>query len=94
MRIVVAAVAALLAATPGTAMACQQCFGGGVNSPTTYGITMAMLALVLTTGFVGGGIAAFFVNVRKRTRMLEPGELVVTDEGDLARPENETSSPR
>ncbi len=65
---------------PEAAWACEKCFGGGSEAE---GITMAMLALVAMTGVVWGGIGAFFVNMRRRIRQIEPGSLVVSEHGDL-----------
>jgi hypothetical protein len=45
-----------------------------------------MLLLVAMTGVVWGGIGAFFYNVRKRTQLLEPGETVVTEYGEIRSP--------
>jgi hypothetical protein len=44
---------------------------------------MAMLALIGMTSIVWGGIGAFVLNVRRRTQMLEPGDLIVTESGDI-----------
>lgn len=68
---------------PIVAAACDSCWGASVDSPTTRGITMAMLALIGTTGVVWGGIGAFFLHVRRRSRMLEPGDLIVDEYGDI-----------
>ena len=70
----------MLLAWPGTAQACERCFGAG---GAAEGITLAMLALVAMTGVVFGGIGAFFLNVRRRTRQRAPGTLVVSQAGDL-----------
>ncbi len=68
---------------PAVAAACDSCWGAAVDSPTTRGITMAMLALIGMTSVVWGGIGAFFLHVRHRTRMLEPGDLMVNEYGDI-----------
>lgn len=72
-----------LLAWPGTAQACERCFGAGGEAT---GITLAMLALVAMTGIVWGGIGAFFINVRRRARRFAHGALVVTEDGDLCDP--------
>ena len=78
-----------LLALPEAALACERCFGaGGVDTPVTQGIGLAMLSLLAMTAVVMGGIAAFFVNVWKRARRLEPGAMVVTEDGDV-RPNQE-----
>lgn len=63
--------------------ACSVCFGLGVDNATTRGISMAMLGLLAVLGVVWGGVGAFFINMRRRAKMLEPGEWVVTEEGDI-----------
>jgi hypothetical protein len=68
---------------PLVAGACQTCFGVSIDTPTTRGIAVAMLLLVGVTGVVGCAICAFFLHVRRRIRMLEPGGLVVTEEGEI-----------
>ncbi len=76
---------------PEAAMACEKCFGAGADGATAQGISLAMLALIALTGVVWGGLGMFFVNIRKRARLLEPGDLVVTETGDiLALPHDET----
>lgn len=68
---------------PDAAAACSRCFGTSVNNATTFGISMAMLGLLGMLGVVWGGIGLFVWNVRKRSEMLEPGDWVVTREGDI-----------
>ncbi len=70
-------------ALPEVAWACEKCFGAGADTQTAESITASMLALIALTGVVWGGIGMFFVNMRKRARMLEPGDLVVTETGDI-----------
>lgn len=80
---------ALLLALPEAAYACERCFGAGaVDSPVTQGIGLAMLSLIGMTGMVMGGIMMFFVNMQKRARLLGPGAMMVTEEGDIL-PNNE-----
>lgn len=79
----VAVVAVFWAIVPLGAAACEVCFGGRVDTPTTRGISMAMLALIGMTGIVGGGIGAFFYNMKRRTEMLQPGDLEVTELGNI-----------
>lgn len=80
---------ALLA--PDVALACDSCWGARVDTPTTRGITMAMTALIGMTSLVGGGIGAFFLHVRRRSRLLEPGKLIVTEYGDIRETEDGTA---
>lgn len=83
-NVLVPAGAMLIAAcSPSVAAACDTCWGASVATPTTHGITMAMLALIGMTSIVGGGIGAFFLHVRRRSRMLEPGDLIVTETGAI-----------
>ena len=75
---------AVLLTLPETAYACEQCIGiGGANETTINALVLSMASLLAMIGFVGGGIGMFFMNMRKRTRMLEPGEFVVNQYGDL-----------
>jgi len=71
--------------SPSLAAACDSCWGASVDTPTTQGITMAMLALIGMTSVVWGGIGAFFLHVRRRGQMLEPGDLFVTENGEIQR---------
>ncbi len=68
---------------PDVAYACEMCFGAGSDEATVQAIFMSMLALFGMVTFVWGGIGMFFVNMRRRARMLEPGDFVVTPYGDL-----------
>ena len=71
-------------ALPEAAYACEKCLGvGGANEATIDALVMSMASLLAMIGFVGGGIGMFFVNMRKRAKMLEPGDLVVNQYGDL-----------
>ena len=73
-----------LALLPYTAAACEMCWGANAaENPTTQGISMAMLLLIGITGFVGGGVSAFFIRLRRRARLLARGEAVMTEEGEL-----------
>lgn len=73
--------------SPAIAAACDTCWGASVDTPTTQGITMAMLALIGMTSVVWGGIGAFFLHARRRGHMLEPGDLIVTENGEIRRKE-------
>lgn len=68
---------------PDAAFACDSCWGAKVDTPTTRGISLAMMALIGMTSIVWGGIGAFFLHVARRARLLEPGEMIVTERGDL-----------
>ena len=70
-------------ALPDVAYACEMCFGAGSDETTVKAIFMSMLALFGMVTFVWGGIGMFFVNMRRRAKMLEPGDLIVTPYGDL-----------
>jgi hypothetical protein len=41
-----------------------------VDTPTTQGIALSMLALLGITGGVSTGVVLFFLNIRKRSKML------------------------
>lgn len=73
----------LLLMLPQGAYACSRCFGIGVDNATTQGISMAMLGLLVMLGIVWGGIGMFFVNMRRRAKMLEPGDWVITEQGQI-----------
>ena len=70
-------------ALPDVAYACEMCFGAGSDEATVKAIFLSMLALFGMVTFVWGGIGMFFVNMRRRAKMLEPGDFVVTPYGDL-----------
>lgn len=76
-------VAVISSAAPIVASACDSCWGASVDTPTTRGITMAMLALIGMTSVVWGGIGAFFLHVRRRSRLLEPGNMTVDEFGAI-----------
>ena len=87
---------AALLALPEAAFACEKCLGiGGANEATINALVMSMAALLAMVGFVGGGIGMFFVNMRKRASMLEPGAFVVNQYGDLrpTPPSNPDANP-
>ena len=68
---------------PQTAYACERCFGAGANGPVVQAISLSMLALLVMTVVVWGGIVTFFGNMEKRSKMLASGELVVLDNGKV-----------
>ena len=70
-----AIVFAMLLILPQTASACERCFGANVDTPTTRGIAFSMLALLGITGGVSTGVIMFFLNIRKRTKMLYEASL-------------------
>ena len=78
-----AAMLVVMVFLPDAAFACDSCWGAKVDTPTTRGISLAMMALIGMTSIVWGGIGAFFLHVRRRTRLLEPGQMIVTERGDL-----------
>lgn len=78
-----AALALLWLTGPTWAWACEMCWGARLDNPITQGIGMAMLLLIGMTGIVGGGIGAFFYNMKRRSRLLEPGELMVDEQGEI-----------
>ena len=78
----------VLLGLPEAAYACETCFGAGVDTPTTRGIALAMMGLLAVTGVVGAGIGAFFINMRRRSRLLEPGTFAVDEYGSLTSAED------
>lgn len=77
------AVALMSTAAPISAAACDSCWGAAIDTPITRGISLAMLALIGMTSVIWGGIGAFFLHVHRRSRLLEPGETVVDEFGDI-----------
>jgi hypothetical protein len=61
------AVAMFLAA--GTALSCPVCYGSQ-DSPSTQGVTAAILSLLGVTGGVLTGFGSLFLRIRKRARAL------------------------
>jgi hypothetical protein len=78
----------LLAILPNTAWACEHCFGAAVDTMTTRGIAVSMASLLGFTGFVGTGVMKFFRGMARRARMLEAGDLVVNEMGELVEKES------
>lgn len=68
---------------PNDAAGCGQCFGTSVENATTAGITMSMLGLLGFLGIVWGGIGLFVWRVRRRSKMLELEDWVVTEDGEI-----------
>lgn len=91
IAIAAALVAAAAIIAPEAAWACNSCWGANVDTPTTRGITMAMTALIGMTSLVWGGIGAFFLHVRRRARLLEPGKLMVNEYGDIHDAESDSA---
>lgn len=89
--VVFAVVAVGWALGPDAASACEMCWGAGVDTPVTRGISMAMLSLIGMVGVVGGGIGAFFYNVQRRSIRLERSDVVVTEFGDIRRVDEDPS---
>lgn len=80
------------AALPIVASACEICWGARVDTPTTRGISAAMASLIGIIGLVGGGIGAFFYNIKRRSDLLAPGDLEVTESGDIHSREDDVST--
>lgn len=68
---------------PDVALACEKCFGAGVDNAITQGIGFAMLTLLVIVSTVFTGMGVFFVNVSKRSRRLAPGDTYISEEGEL-----------
>ncbi|RMG69090.1 MAG: hypothetical protein D6715_00590 [Calditrichaeota bacterium] len=70
-------------AMPALIQACPVCYGK-VEGPTNAAINAAILLLIGITGLVLGGIAGFFLRMRRFQRRQEGlSKYVVTDEGDI-----------
>jgi len=67
-RVILTTVSFVWLALPADAAACPVCFGDK-NSAMTAGVRIAILALIGITGTVLGGIASFFLYVRKRSKL-------------------------
>lgn len=68
---------------PSGIYACTRCFGMGVESAVTHGISMAMLGLLVMLGIVWGGIGMFFYRVKQRSEQRQPGEWKVNERGEI-----------
>ncbi len=79
----------VLVALPQTAWACEHCFGAAVDTMTTRGIAISMAALLGFTGLVGTGVVNFFRKMTVRARLLEAGDLVVSEFGELIDRDND-----
>ena len=74
---------AIILLLPNIAAACPRCFGAGVDTPITRGITMAMFSLILIIGCVLGGIVLFFLQMHRRTKLYENEQWAVSENGEL-----------
>lgn len=74
---------------PNIVVACPRCFGAGVDTPVTQGISFAMLSLILITGGVLSGIVLFFLKMRKHAKQYELSKLAVSEQGRLVNMENQ-----
>ena len=70
MRAVTWVAGAGLGLVPGITSACAVCFGDP-ESAMTHGANLAILTLMGVTGGVLGGIVAFALRMRKRSKLLE-----------------------
>lgn len=68
---------------PQVSLACEKCFGAGVDNKTTQGIGMAMLGLLIITIMVLGTITVFFAYMWRRSKLLASGEYSVNEQGVL-----------
>lgn len=75
--------ALILLVLPEAAYACDKCFGASGDEATIQAVVMSMAALLAMVGVVWGGIGMFFVNMRRRIKMFEPGDYEVTSLGDI-----------
>ncbi|MFT5143995.1 MAG: hypothetical protein ACI80V_000344 [Rhodothermales bacterium] len=70
-RIVIASlVLVVMAALPDTLLACERCFGAGVDAPAVRAVSASMLVLLVMISGVFGGILSFFRNMSVRARNL------------------------
>lgn len=76
---------------PQAAYACEKCFGGA--GAGTEGLSLAMLSLLVMVGVIWGGMGMFVYNMRKRAKMLEPGDWVVTEYGEIKDSTPDKSDP-
>jgi hypothetical protein len=75
------AVAAFLVA--GSALSCPVCYGSQ-DSPSTQGVTAAILSLLGVTGGVLTGFGSLFLRIRKRARALGADQQpAVTDKAQM-----------
>lgn len=62
--------AMVLAFAATTGFACSVCMGGSPDDPANVGLRRAILLLLGVVGFVLFILTGFFLNIRKRTRLL------------------------
>jgi hypothetical protein len=55
---------------PGGLLACAVCYGEP-SSPTSRGLTLAILSLIVVALAVLGGVLAFFIHVHRNTGLVE-----------------------
>jgi hypothetical protein len=70
MRLSVLAVVLAVVGHPAGARACSACYGDP-DSPTSHGLTLAILALATVVMAVLGGVATFFVQASRKAELLE-----------------------
>ncbi len=79
----IAAASGVLMLVPLAADACTRCFGMGVDSAVTQGISMAMGGLLVMLGIVWGGIGMFVYRIHRRSVLREPGDWNVNERGEI-----------
>lgn len=55
---------------PEVTLACERCFGAGLDSPIVTAIGISMLVLLAMIGFVFTGIISFFNQAHNRSRSI------------------------
>ena len=56
---------------PEATLACERCFGAGVDSATVRAIGASMMVLIVLMGLMGGGIFSFFRRAHERAGKIE-----------------------
>jgi ABC-type thiamin/hydroxymethylpyrimidine transport system permease subunit len=67
--ITTACLAAMLAAAPGSALACPVCFGAN-DSPMAIATNMGIVAMLVVVVGVLGAFATFFIYLMRRAKMV------------------------
>lgn len=64
---------------PEVTLACERCFGAGLDSPIVTAIGISMLALLAMIGVVFTGIISFFNQAHNRSRSIAEDERESSD---------------
>jgi hypothetical protein len=63
--------------------ACTTCYAGEIKSSQAEGMKLAIIALLGITGSVLSGFVAFFLYLRKKAKMSDLSDYVITENGEI-----------